>query len=160
MAEQTSTLAWQEAIAVADRGLEIRNATLERLLAAAGLDAPGGHWDVDMRANQFRWEGSKGVVVCPVQILGTRNPHDDTWLWGWDHDEIDPTQRTAAETVRAWGQERGLLPLTTAKVHCVPDQAKMFGNVAIGLGAGDFVFIGGDSPEVYLVLADEQIHPA
>ena len=159
MADQTSGEAWEEAIAVADKGLERHNATLQYLTDTIGLGPSGTRWDVDMKANEFRWTGTKGVAICPVQILGTRNPANDSWLWGWRHEEILPELRTAAEAVRVWGEQRGLLALTEPEVPCLYNQGRMFGNLAVGLGLGDFTYVGGEAPEVFIVLSGIQCVP-
>lgn len=160
MAKQTSGPVWGEAIAVADVGLERHNATLRHLIDTLGLGTPDTRWDMDLAANEFRWSGSKGKAVCPIQIIGTRNPDDDTWLWGWQHFEFMPGQRTAAEAVRAWGEQRGLLALTEPKVPCLFNQARMFGNIAIGLGLGDFVYVAMGAPEAYILLSEINYSPA
>ena len=48
-------------------------------------------WDIDQDAGTIVFTSPKGITAtCPVQVIGTFNTEDDTWLWGWDHPSVDP----------------------------------------------------------------------
>jgi hypothetical protein len=146
-------------IATADKGLERHNATLKRIVQAADLDEDST-WTADLRTGQFSWTGKKGVVTSPVQVLGTRAKADGSFLWGWDHPSVPPELSRAARSVQRFGELHHSAQLTTRKLPCTPDQARMFGNLALGLDQGDFTYIGEtDSASVYLVLTVIEIHP-
>ncbi|MCL2785529.1 MAG: hypothetical protein FWD55_08925, partial [Propionibacteriaceae bacterium] len=157
LADQTNTPAWQEAVDVADRGLQRHNETLQRMIQGTSLDAPTARWEADLDANVFRWIGGTGTITSQVQMLGTRNPANDSWMWGWHHKEIPEDVQAGAQVMKAWGEKRGLQPLTRPVLFCRLSQARMFGNIAVGLGLGDFVYVAGGSPETYLLLHNIQI---
>lgn len=46
-------------------------------------------WSVDQLVGDIVFAHPNGVVAsCPVQIVGTYNTIDGTWLWGWDHPSV------------------------------------------------------------------------
>ncbi|MDR1442814.1 MAG: hypothetical protein LBJ02_10630 [Bifidobacteriaceae bacterium] len=142
-----------ELVRVADAGLERHNATLTRITEEAGLEE--GNWDADLAAGTFAWHGTRGDLSSRIQVLGTRNPRDNSFLWGWDHPSVSPELAEAAKRVKDFGQEHEIAALTTRKIQCTQDQARLFGNVAIGLGLGEFTYLGTSGPaEVYLILTD------
>jgi hypothetical protein len=77
----------------------------------------GGQWGVDLDAGIITFTNDRGWrITAPVQVVGTYNTADGTWLWGWDHPSVRPELGRDAETVRAFGEQYGLEVLTTRKV--------------------------------------------
>ncbi len=60
---------------------------------------------------------------APVQIRGTYDTADGTWLWGWDHPSVQPPLDEHARKLKAYGQEHGIAPLTTRKLSCTEADA-------------------------------------
>ncbi|MDR0593317.1 MAG: hypothetical protein LBG60_08725 [Bifidobacteriaceae bacterium] len=146
-----------EVVALADRGLETRNATLTKLMDGAGLGLDST-WEMDLAAGSFIWRGSKGNVVSPLQVLGTRHPADESWLWAWANHSLPPACCVAAASVREFGLAQQIRPLTTGQLDCGDEQKWMLGNIAIGLGLGDFVYLGDSGRlEIHLLLTDPQV---
>jgi hypothetical protein len=57
-------------------------------------------WAVDQDAGTIVFTTPRGITAtCPVQIVGTYNTDDGTWLWGWDHPSVDPALAEHARTV-------------------------------------------------------------
>ncbi len=55
-------------------------------------------WHVDQLSGQITFTTPNGVTAtCPVQILGTFNSEDSTWLWGWDHPSVQEPLRVYAQ---------------------------------------------------------------
>src|SRR4051794_21679031 len=74
-------------------------------------------WDIDQDAGTIVFTSPKGVVAtCPVQIVGTFNTEDDTWLWGWDHPSVDPALQEHARLCLAYGEKHGIDVLTSQKL--------------------------------------------
>jgi hypothetical protein len=73
------------------------------------------------------------TVTAVVQIIGTYNTADGTWLWAWDHPDVLPTLRQHAQHVRAYGERHGLPQLTTRKFSCTEQEAWAFTAVACKL---------------------------
>jgi transcription elongation factor Elf1 len=59
-------------------------------------------WDVDQDAGTVVFTAPNGIIAtCAVQIIGTYNTEDGTWLWGWDHPSVDPALQDHARQVLA-----------------------------------------------------------
>jgi hypothetical protein len=149
----------EDIIELADQGLETRNATLVDLMDRAGL-GPDSCWEVDLGVDHFVWRGEKGDVVSPVQVLGTLNPEDNSWLWAWANPSLPLGRCAAAQKVREFGEERRVRPLTTRQLRCEDDQKWVLDHIAIGLGLGRFVYLGHQRQlEIHLLLTDPQVEP-
>jgi len=76
-------------------------------------------WDVDQDAGTLIFTRAGGLTAtCSVQIIGTYNTDDGTWLWGWDHPSVDPPLQEHAKRLRQYGEEHGIAALTTRKLEC------------------------------------------
>jgi hypothetical protein len=48
-------------------------------------------WSVDQEKGEIVFVSPNGITAtCPVQIIGTYNSLDSTFLWGWDHPSVMP----------------------------------------------------------------------
>jgi Family of unknown function (DUF6882) len=91
-------------------------------------------WDVDQDAGTIAFIRENGVrASAPVQIIGTFNPEDGTWLWAWDHPSVRPPLRKAAETLKAYGAAHGIAELTTARLDCREEDCWRFTALACHL---------------------------
>jgi hypothetical protein len=91
-------------------------------------------WDVDQDAGEIVFTAPNGIAaVCPVQIIGTFNSLDNTFLWGWDHPSIEPPLRRHAEQVRAYGEQFNIEELITRKLSCSEQDAWKFTALACKL---------------------------
>ena len=71
--------------------LRLKTAAHDRLWHVGDAD-----WSVDQDVGDIIFSARNGVVAtCPVQIIGTFDTNDSTWLWAWDH-----TRRASASTVK------------------------------------------------------------
>lgn len=76
-------------------------------------------WDVDQERGTILFTNPRGLVVsAPVQIIGTYNTLDSTWLWGWDHPSVVPALQEHARMLRDYGVAQGVDRLTTRKLTC------------------------------------------
>jgi hypothetical protein len=76
-------------------------------------------WDVDQDRGVIRFQSPDGIIaVAPVQILGTYNAADGTWLWAWSNPSIAPALAQQAAGMRVLGQQNSLAELTTATLTC------------------------------------------
>ena len=108
-------------------GTDLRHA-IERAVAelqakTAGLDAiihfADVDWSVKQDAGTIVFERKDGMrATAPVQIIGTYNTADGTWLWAWDHPSVVTALRRDAEVVLAYGREHDIPALITRKVSC------------------------------------------
>ncbi|ADB14898.1 hypothetical protein Psta_0202 [Pirellula staleyi DSM 6068] len=74
-------------------------------------------WDADLDAGTITFRAPNGMVATgPLQIIGTFNTLDSTWLWGWDHPSVPEHCAVHAKQVFDFGQEKGIHELTTRKL--------------------------------------------
>ena len=87
----------------------------EFALSTWGL-GQGGSWAADLDAGTIRFTNDKSwEIEAPVQVIGTLNTKDGTWLWGWDHPSVPEPLAEHARLARALGQEYALEAFTTRK---------------------------------------------
>ena len=75
-------------------------------------------WSVDQETGLITFTGTKMTATAPVQIIGTYNTLDDSWLWGWDHPSVDDALAEHARRVYEYGKQHGIAELTTRKLAC------------------------------------------
>ena len=80
--------------------------------------------------------------MAPVQIVGTFNTTDSTWMWGWDHPSVPEDLGEHARAVRRYGERHHLEPLTTRVVSASEEQAWEFAAVADLLGRAQCAYRG------------------
>lgn len=75
-------------------------------------------WDIDQDAGTIVFTSPNGMTAtCSVQIIGTFNTEDNTWLWGWDHPSVDPALQDHAELCRTYGDKHSIDVLTAPKLE-------------------------------------------
>lgn len=90
-------------------------------------------WDVDLDAGTITFTGTTKVVTAPVQVIGTYNTLDQTFLWGWDHPSVPDALAADARSAREFGRRQDLPQFTTRKLECTQEQAWVFTAVALYL---------------------------
>ena len=105
----------------------------EFALSTWGL-GQGGDWAADLEAGTITFTNDKAwEIVAPVQVIGTRNTEDGTWLWGWDHPSVPEPLGEHARLARAFGQKYGLEAFTTRKLSASEADAWTFTAIACHL---------------------------
>lgn len=126
--------------------------SLEELRLKTAAHAQGWHlgeadWSVDQDVGEIVFETARGIVAtCPVQIIGTFNTVDSTWLWGWDHPSVQPPLQEHAARVRDYGQAQGVSELTTRKLSCTEEQCWEFTALACKLNDAQGGYRGPSGP--------------
>jgi hypothetical protein len=110
----------------------------ELRLKTAGHDAGWGlgeaDWSVDQDQGAIVFTRADEITAtAPVQIIGTYNSEDGTWLWGWDHPSVVPALQEHAKRVRDYGKQHGIKRLTKRKLACSDDEAWELAAVACKL---------------------------
>lgn len=115
-------------------------------------------WDADLEAGTITFTNDRGwVVTAPVQVVGTYNRKDGTFLWGWDHPSIPEPARVAAQAVQAFGVTHDLKVLTTRKVPMTEEEAWYMTALANYLWKGQGAYRGptnGDTTLVYMTFGE------
>ncbi|MDT4855505.1 hypothetical protein FQZ97_898630 [compost metagenome] len=61
-----------------------------------------------------------------MQVVGTYNTKNNSFMLGWDHPSVPEPLRRAAQQVHTLGQELGIHRWTTRSVDCTEDEAWQF----------------------------------
>jgi hypothetical protein len=100
-------------------------------------------WSADLNAGTIEFRNKKGwVITAPVQVVGTYNTLDGTFLWGWDHPSVRANVAVAARKVLEFGKKHGIVELTTRKVDVTEDEAWRFAALANHLAGGSGAYRG------------------
>jgi hypothetical protein len=76
-------------------------------------------WSVNLDAGTIVFTTPQGMrAEAPVQIIGTYNTEDGTWLWGWDHPSVPPALAEHARQLLRYGRAHGFSRLTTLSFAC------------------------------------------
>jgi hypothetical protein len=94
------------------------------------------HMDMDSATIVFSFADGRRATAS-VQVVGTYNPADGTFLWGWDHPSVPEPLRGHARLVRDFGEEHGIEDLKERKVEVSPERAWEFTALAVRLGGAN-----------------------
>lgn len=94
----------------------------------------GGDFAVDLEEGTITFTNDRGwEISAPVQVIGTLNTADGTWLWGWDHPSVPEPVSLDARKVRDFGEKYGLEALTTRKIYANEEDGWTFTALACHL---------------------------
>ena len=94
------------------------------------------NYDIDLNAGTITFFLPGGTPAkADAQLLGTWNPNDQTFLWGWDHPSAPPGTAVAAAALRDHAQANGIESLSSSQTTCVLESC--FGLAATAILAGD-----------------------
>jgi hypothetical protein len=103
----------------------------------------GERWDADLATGEIKFTMANGMIATAnLQVVGTYNTADGTFLWGWDHPSVPAALGRDAELARRWGEENGVADFTVRKVACTELRAWEFAAVAARLGQASGVYRG------------------
>lgn len=88
-------------------------------------------WNVDQDTGLIWWILPDGKTAsAPVQIIGTYNPADSSFMWGWDHPSVSPPLQEHAKLIKAFGEKHGIPKLTTRVIKVTENEAWEFVAIA------------------------------
>jgi hypothetical protein len=122
-----------------------RNEMQLRTQAAIGLwGMDQASWAVDLETGIITFTNAeKGwVIAAPVQVVGTFNTEDDTWLWGWDHPSVPDPVGEHARLVHDFGEKYGLEAMTTRKIAATMAECWDFTALACHLAGAEGGYSG------------------
>jgi Family of unknown function (DUF6882)/NTF2 fold immunity protein len=80
-------------------------------------------WSVDQDVGDIVFQSPNGFqVTAPVQIIGTYNTVDRTWLWSWANPSIEVALTKHAKVVEEYGKKHDFTVLTERKLKCTKKQ--------------------------------------
>ncbi|OAN65994.1 hypothetical protein A7X12_13800 [Sphingomonas sp. TDK1] len=117
-------------------------------------------WSVDLDLGVIMFTAASYVATAPVQVIGTYNRRDGTFLWGWDHPSIPESRRADAKLARQFGEVHGLSRYTTRKVSCSETEAWQFTAVASYLAGATGTYRGNSGPTlIYMTFGKVTVSP-
>jgi hypothetical protein len=134
-----------------------------RLKTQSHIDAWGlgktERWDADLDEGVISFSGGGRLVTAPIQVIGTYDPEDGYWLWGWDNPTVPPPLRGDALLVRAFGERHGLSRYVTSSIRCTEDEAWQFTALACHLAVASGAYRGpADTLLVFITFHQLTIH--
>lgn len=105
-------------------------------IAMWGIDTAVWSVDLDIGTITFTNDEKGIIVTAPVQVIGTYDTQQDTWLWGWDHPSVSESIGEYAQRVREFGEQYSLEKLTTREISISIDEAWEFTALACHLNGG------------------------
>lgn len=101
------------------------------------------HWSADLDAGNLVFDFADGTAAtAAIQVVGTYNQADGSFLWGWDHPSVPEALRAHAQLARDWGEQQGAADFAARKLLCSEDDAWGFAAVANRLAEANGVYRG------------------
>jgi hypothetical protein len=101
------------------------------------------NWAADQDTGRIRFTFADGTIAeAELQIVGTYNTQDGTFLWGWDHPSVAVPLRKHASLAKEFGEKHGLSKFTERKIKCSEDEAWEFTAVAARLAKANGAYRG------------------
>ncbi len=122
------------------RALEEHNQKARFNAGALGLNN-FDRWDADLDLGTIQFTHTGGrVITAPVQVIGSFDSLDSTWLWSWDNPSIAEPLTHSARLAYDFGVRHDLTAYTIPQFECTQAQAWEFTALALHLsgGVGDY----------------------
>ncbi len=118
--------------------LKIKTATHDSLFCL-GIAA----WNADLDKGVIMFTAPNGIkATCSLQIIGTINTDDGTWLWSWRNKSIAPALQIHAKAVKKYGIDNHIKQFTAAKFLCSEATAWEMVAIACKLGNAEGAYRG------------------
>ncbi len=100
-------------------------------------------WNVNLDDGVLTFDSGNGVkAVCDIQVVGTRNVTDASFLWGWDHPSVSSDLQAHAIVVREYGEANGYSWLTSPMLKLPEEKAWELAALACKLNEAQGAFRG------------------
>ena len=118
------------------------------------------NWAADQENGRIKFTFSDGTIAeADMQIVGTYNTDDDTFLWGWDHPSVEEPLRAHAKLARQFGEQHEISDYTERKIQCTEDEAWEYTAVAARLGNANGAYRGPSGTTlVYMTFGEIKLH--
>ncbi|KAF0185717.1 MAG: hypothetical protein FD124_2031 [Alphaproteobacteria bacterium] len=116
-------------------------------------------WHVNQDAGLIEFQRADGALVrAPVQIIGSWNPKNEMFTWGWDHPSVHTRCRADAERTRWFGDAHDVRDLTARQVRVSEAEAWRLTAVAMKVNAAQGAYRGPtEGPVVFMTMGDLKI---
>lgn len=76
-------------------------------------------WELKQDTGMLKFMQKNGIQAsAKVQIIGTYNTEDETWLWAWDHPSIADELKKDSKVLYEFGKSHNISCMTTRKILC------------------------------------------
>lgn len=118
------------------------------------------NWAADQGNGRIEFTFADGTVAeADMQIIGTYNTLDGTFLWGWDHPSVEEPLRAHAKLARDFGKKHKLSKYTERTIECTEDEAWELTAVAARLGNANGAYRGpAGTALVYMTFGEIELH--
>lgn len=100
-------------------------------------------WSVDLDRGVIEFQTEKGwLVSAPVEVIGTYDTRDGTFMWGWDHPSVPAHSAKAATMVLEYGKRHGIKQMKTRLVSMTQDEVWQYTALADYLSRGNGAYRG------------------
>ena len=100
-------------------------------------------WSADQETGRITFAFADGTTAeADMQIVGTFNTENGTFLWGWDHPSVAEPLSKHAALAKQFGIENQLSQYTERMVECTEEKAWEFTAVAARLGEANGAYRG------------------
>lgn len=100
-------------------------------------------WDADLESGQLVFTLDDGTTAtAPMQIVGTYDTENGTFLWAWDNPSLPERLKSAAELARKWGEENDQQFYSSPGIKCPEEQAWEFAAVTTRLAGANGAYRG------------------
>lgn len=101
------------------------------------------NWSVDQEQGTIIFQAPDNIVVtAPVQITGTYDQNQGSWMWGWANSSIEELLIRDALAVQEFGERHGYEPLTEAICEIDEIEAWQYAALACELNQQQGVYRG------------------
>lgn len=121
----------------ADSEVALKTELFRRIFGSEHFD-----WNADLDAGTITFTSATKIVRAPVQVIGTYNTLDHTFLWGWDHPSVSDPLAADARIAYQFGKIHEFPLFTERKVECTEEQAWGFTAVALYLAGAQGAYRG------------------
>ena len=110
-------------------------------------------WNVDQDTGKVVFSFADGTTATSdVQIVGTWNANDSTFLWGWDHPSVEAPLQLNAARVKAFGELHGNAELSTRKNVCAEARTWDYTALAMRLSEASGAYRAEAAPGTWVYL--------
>ncbi|HEX8666910.1 MAG TPA: hypothetical protein VF727_00880 [Allosphingosinicella sp.] len=139
----------------AESEIELKTQVFQRIFGDEPFD-----WAVDLNTGIIAFTSATKTVRARVQVIGTYNTLDGTFLWAWDHPSIPEARRIDARLARRFGELHSLPLFTTRMIECTEEQAWGFTAVALYLSGAQGAYRGpAGTTMVFMTFGEMTIAP-
>ena len=116
-------------------------------------------WSANLEKGIIEFTSPNGMkATCSLQVIGTLNTQDGTWLWSWGNDTIASKLQAHAKIVKGYGERHRIQQLTMRKFPCSEETAWEFAAIACKLGNAEGAYRGqAGSVNVFMTYDDVEL---